>query len=196
MLILAYLNLPNLITLAGMLCGLSSMILSLHAYPGFALLALVCAGICDLLDGHVARRMSAHGKRSDAQSQFGQTLDSLVDVINFGMAPMVFIYALQPSPSVSFYLCAGFYVACAVLRLAYFTVHGLLEDSRGKYYSGLPVTYAALLLPVTTLPGLLSWPLSWLLWLLHVWPLLIGSLFISRLRFRKPGSARTVSAGA
>lgn len=191
MLVFAYLNLPNAITLLGMLFALASIALSLQAQPAFALAALLAAGVCDLLDGLAARR----AVRSEQQRQFGQALDSLVDVLSFGVAPLAFLYALRSAPSFAFSACAFLYLAAAVLRLAYFSVHGLAEEgssqgkgtSKGKYYIGMPVTYAAFLLPASAaLVSLLPWQ-ALLEWLRCAWLLAVASLFVSRLPFKKPG---------
>ncbi|RSZ60897.1 hypothetical protein HF313_17595 [Massilia atriviolacea] len=186
MLVIAYLNLPNAITLIGMLFALASISLALQGALAFSLAALLLAGVCDLLDGAVARRTA----RTEQQRQFGQALDSLVDVLSFGVAPCAFLYALQGTPSYSLHVCAFLYLAAAVLRLSYFSVHGLAEEAagkgNGKYYTGMPVTYAAFLLPASVaLASLLPWQAGWE-WLGCAWLLAVGSLFVSRMPFKKP----------
>ena len=189
MLVIAYLNLPNAITLGGMLCALASILLALQGAQAWSLAALLAAGVCDLLDGLAARR----SKRSDEQRQFGQALDSLVDVLSFGVAPLAFLYALQPAPSLAFQVCGALYLAAVVLRLAYFSVHGLVEQQpgqgRARYYTGMPVTYAAFLLPASAvLAALLPWQ-ALLEWLRCAWLLALAALFLSRRRFGKPQGA-------
>lgn len=189
MLVIGYLNLPNAITLIGMLFALASISLSLQGALAYSLAAMLAAGVCDLLDGAAARRTP----RTDQQRQFGQALDSLVDVVSFGVAPLAFLYALQTAPSLALNLCAFLYLAAAVLRLSYFSVHGLAEEAAGqgksKYYTGMPVTYAAFLLPASAaLASLLPWQ-SAQEWLRCAWLLAVGSLFVSQWRFKKPSGA-------
>jgi CDP-diacylglycerol---serine O-phosphatidyltransferase len=109
-----------------------------------AVVALVVAGIADLFDGPVARSMS----RTDEQRAFGVQLDSLVDVVSFVAFPVVLVAALVGQwwvvPLLVLYVVAG------VARLTQFTVVASADDTpRG--YRGVPVTYAALVLPLVDL---------------------------------------------
>ncbi|MEM6992394.1 MAG: CDP-alcohol phosphatidyltransferase family protein [Myxococcota bacterium] len=133
---------PNSITLLGMMAALMSMILApSHAY--WACIALIIASLCDMIDGRVARLL-------DAQSEFGQQLDSLVDVVAFGVAPAFLAYhwGLATLPTVigiPLGLIPAFaFMAATAVRLAKFNLGGQPEGM----FVGVPSPVAALL--VTT----------------------------------------------
>ena len=137
--------LPNIITLSSVFCGFDSIRLSATAqsdddyYRGSLL--LVFALFFDMLDGRVARL-------TKTQSAFGLQIDSLADVISFGVAPglLVFKWSLWQVPNVGLFTSFVFAAAGAV-RLARFNVLSMGETGAptkpGKYIVGLPVPGAA-----------------------------------------------------
>ena len=155
-----------MVTLMNGLCGFAAIILASHGlgtvrepgvFPQAGLSFLALAGylvflgmVADVLDGHVARI-------SQSTSSFGAQLDSLCDVISFGIAPaflMVrFVEAYSshlqsagrdfaPLPERFVYLIAGVYVMCAIIRLARFNVETKKDDPHMGFY-GLPTPPAA-----------------------------------------------------
>ena len=137
--VLTYLSLAS--ALAGMVLGSRGRFTA-------AMLCLVLCGICDAFDGIVARTKA---DRTRQQVSFGIQIDSLVDVIAFGAFPAVLCYQMggQQLPGL---VCGLIYVLCAVIRLAFFNVteqqRQQEEGGVNKYYRGLPVTTASMLLPV------------------------------------------------
>ena len=135
----------NLFTGASLFCGVYSVTVSAgaasHDSQAFftASLMIIFAGIFDMLDGRVARL-------TRTQSEFGVQMDSLVDVVSFGVAPGVLLYKW----GLEAYGRAGFVVAflftlCGVFRLARFNIRTMEEeaaDSSKKYTEGLPITCA------------------------------------------------------
>lgn len=123
--------LPNLLTLANLASGFISMIFTVHSRFEMAALAILIGGLFDSLDGRVARLLGV-------TSQIGQELDSLSDVISFGIAPGLLMYVLDlqyfgvlgASIAILFAVCAGF-------RLARFNV-----ETPSGYFVGLPSTAA------------------------------------------------------
>jgi CDP-diacylglycerol---serine O-phosphatidyltransferase len=137
--------LPNLITLSSVFCGFYAIILSGQGaseqdFYGAALL-IVYAMFFDTLDGRVARL-------TKTQSALGVQLDSLADVISFGVAPAALVYrwSLESLGGLGLAACFAF-VACGVLRLARFNVLTMGESGApkkpGKYIIGLPIPGAA-----------------------------------------------------
>ncbi|MDP2233510.1 MAG: CDP-alcohol phosphatidyltransferase family protein, partial [Actinomycetota bacterium] len=123
-------DLPNLISLVGLgsaLIGIYYAILGV--YPA-AMIGLIWAVVFDWLDGRVARKMSG---RTNEQREYGAQLDSLIDVISFGVAPAVLLLSVggfRPQ-----FLVGGFVLlAAAVIRLAYFNTFGMADSST---YRGL-----------------------------------------------------------
>ncbi len=137
--------LPNLITLSSVFCGFDSIRITATAQSDDdyyrASLLLVFALFFDMLDGRVARL-------TKTQSAFGLQIDSLADVISFGIAPaiLVFKWSLWQRPQVG--LVASFlFAAAGAVRLARFNVLSMGEKGApgkpGKYIVGLPVPGAA-----------------------------------------------------
>ena len=135
--------LPNLITLSSMFSGFYSVIASLNSDFERAAWAILIASIFDVLDGWVARI-------THTATRFGIEMDSLADVISFGVAPGVLVYTWTLS---SFgkvgWLGSFFLVACAALRLARFNVQ--MGSTEKKHFTGLPTPASALLIATTVL---------------------------------------------
>jgi CDP-diacylglycerol--serine O-phosphatidyltransferase len=143
--------LPNLVTLSSVFCGFDSIRLSAQAAGGptaerdddfLRAAVLICFSmVFDMLDGRVARM-------TKTQSAFGLQIDSLADVIAFGVAPGVLVYEWTLHRLGTFGLVSSFlYVACAAVRLARFNVLSTGDDGKpskpSKYFLGLPTPPAA-----------------------------------------------------
>jgi CDP-diacylglycerol---serine O-phosphatidyltransferase len=135
----------NLFTGASLFCGLSSVMVSAEAEPHesaaffTAALLIVFAGLFDGLDGRVARL-------TRTESEFGVQMDSLVDVVSFGVAPGVLLYkwGLVAYGRLGF-LVAFAFVICGVFRLARFNILAVrdeVEAGSKKYTEGLTITAA------------------------------------------------------
>jgi CDP-diacylglycerol---serine O-phosphatidyltransferase len=127
--------LPSLFTTGNLFAGFWAVIKAIHQeYPEAALL-IFCAIVLDLLDGRIARL-------TNTTSEFGGELDSLADVISFGVAPAVLVYtwAFSTLPRVG-WLAAFLFVVCGALRLARFNVQRHVVD--GRFFVGLPIPAAA-----------------------------------------------------
>ena len=128
---------------------------ALRGRPDAAVVCLILSGICDMFDGTVART----AKRNDMQKAYGIQIDSLADVMSFGLLPAAIGYCLfDLSGNRSFFatlltiaICV-IYVLCGLIRLAYFNVTEEEMQARGEkrsYYVGLPITVASLILSVS-----------------------------------------------
>lgn len=116
--------------------------------PYIGVICLLISGVCDSFDGMVARTRK---NRSKEDLMFGERIDSLSDLIAFGLAPTAIMFGMGIN---RWYFLPIFilYVLCALIRLAYFDVTEILrtekEDyGKRKYYDGLPVTNAAVIIP-------------------------------------------------
>ena len=112
------------------------------------MLCLFLSGFCDAFDGKVARTKK---NRTDDEKAFGIQLDSLCDVVSFGMAPAFTLYCMGVNSVLGIaILCC--YCICAVIRLAFFNVQEAkrqqVESGSNKFYRGLPVTTSALIFPL------------------------------------------------
>jgi CDP-diacylglycerol---serine O-phosphatidyltransferase len=144
--VLRFFDLANAITLTGLVAALACALLATGGRPELAMAALAGAGLCDLFDGPVARRLP----RTDEQRRFGGQLDSLVDACAFGLAPAVMLYATGLDHLAEAAVLALF-VACAVWRLAFFNTVDLGRG--GRTLTGLPTAYMAWVLPLVGLTG-------------------------------------------
>ncbi len=135
--------LPNLLTTAGLFCGVYAIAQILDGTYPRAALAIVAALFFDILDGRVARM-------TNTTSRFGVEYDSLCDLVSFGVAPALLIYrwALMPWGAWG-WLAAGLFICCAALRLArYNTTVGTADPG---FFAGLPVPAAAVTLAAVVL---------------------------------------------
>ncbi len=159
-------------TYLGVAFAITGIYMSIQGDFDNAMAFLILAGLCDLFDGAIARKT----KRSTEAQNFGVQIDSLADVVNFLVLPAVFFMTSHYYKK-EFFIIAIFYVIAGIIRLAYFNIN--VENAPRKTYTGLPVTSAAAIIP-----------LSYLIFdniiVLYMY-LLIGILFITNFRFKKPG---------
>lgn len=142
---------PNTLTVCNSLCGFAAIMITLQAYDyakrpatvfmmGAAL--IISAMIFDVLDGFAARIFNAASLK-------GIQMDSLADMITFGVAPAVLVAVVARLYSLTKYghwIAWGFcaiYLACAAHRLARYNVQTMVEKKSGKNFNGLPTTGAA-----------------------------------------------------
>ncbi len=152
--------LPSIVTMISVLCGFSSVVMSINAAgdnpQGYFLWAaglLVLAGVFDGLDGRIARA-------TNTATDFGVQLDSLADVLSFGMAPAILAYrygfftlglADHRLRAIG-WAATFFFIACGALRLARFNVQVGAVDSR--FFVGMPIPAGAACVAAV----ILAWP--------------------------------------
>ncbi len=130
--------LPNALTLCGMFCGFFAIMSSINGNFLHAAWAIILANIFDGLDGWIARL-------TNTTTRFGIELDSLSDLVAFGVAPAVMIYKWSLVPFGRLGWAAAFlFVACGALRLARFNVQTGAPGS--KAFKGMPIPAAATVL--------------------------------------------------
>lgn len=148
-----------------------------------AIVCLIVCGLCDMFDGKIARAM----KRTEDAQKFGIQIDSLCDLVCFGVFPAMLGYAFG-AKGLFGTVCLIVYVLCAVIRLAFFNV---MEEKRQKEtnaprkeYQGLPVTCAAIIFPLVFLlkeSGNLDFAVVW-----EVTMLFVAFLFVLDFKVKKP----------
>lgn len=132
--------LPNTLTLIGVCIGLSSIKFALDLKYELAIIAIVFAALIDSLDGRIARLIKG-------TSKVGKELDSLTDVISFGVAPafIMYFWSLNNLGKFGWLLCL-IYVVCVVLRLARFNVSSNEEPSwKDNFFIGVPAPAGGIL---------------------------------------------------
>ena len=141
-------HLPNLITLLNLACGTVAIVLTLEGQWRWAVYLVLAAAVFDFLDGFAARMLKAH-------SETGKQLDSLADMVSFGVLPAVFIYTLfknlflnQPDDAGKFYTQLQWVVLASVLLVPAFSAIRLArfntEKDQGSFFYGLPTPAHAL----------------------------------------------------
>ena len=144
---LGYYDYTVVLTYTGMLFAFYGIILSINCKFFEALFCLMIAGLCDMLDGAVASTK----KRTASEKRFGIQIDSLCDLISFGVLPAIFVYIITGKQFIVGILSA-FFALAGLIRLAYYNV---LEDERQnhnpekeKNFIGLPITASAMAMPL------------------------------------------------
>tara|TARA_B100000686_G_scaffold103123_1_gene110458 strand:- start:1262 stop:2056 length:795 start_codon:yes stop_codon:yes gene_type:complete len=125
--------LPNIFTLVGVCIGLTSIKFAYDGRFEMAVIAIIVAGIIDGLDGRIARLIGG-------ASKVGKELDSLTDVISFGVAPafIMYFFIMKDLGRVG-WLISLIYVVCVVLRLARFNITSNTDSSwKDHFFEGVP----------------------------------------------------------
>lgn len=175
------------LTYISLACSVFGIVQAGGGHFRIAIACLAISGFCDAFDGKIARTKK---DRTDDEKMFGIELDSLCDVICFGVFPAILCYVLGVRGFLGI-AAIVFYCICAVIRLAYFNVleakRQKSESDNNKYYHGLPVTSISVILPLVFLThlGLSEWVFRGLLWLML---LVVGFLFIYDFKVIKPST--------
>lgn len=175
-----------ILTYTGLVIAVAGIIFAGHKRMLAAVFCLCGASFCDMFDGKIA---STKKGRTEAEKLFGMQIDSLCDMVSFGVLPCV-MFANLGKNSLFFYLTLAYYGLCSLIRLGYFNV---LEIQRTQtpgeefsVYHGLPVIAIAVLFPcLYTLHSLI--PTAVLQWLYCVLYLILGTLYILDFPVKKPG---------
>ncbi len=125
--------LPNMLTLIGVCIGLTSIRFSFNGQFDLAIIAIIFAALIDGLDGRIARLIKG-------TSKVGKELDSLTDMISFGVAPafIMYFWTLSSLGRLGWLICL-IYVICVALRLARFNINSNQEPSwRDNFFEGVP----------------------------------------------------------
>lgn len=171
---------PNMITVLAICAGLSGIRLAFEGRTELAVAMLMIAAALDFVDGRAARMLKA-------SSKFGAQMDSLADIVNFGVAPALVLYAymLERVGSIGWIACLLFAIACA-LRLARFNVMADDPDRpawQADYFVGVPAPAGAVLVLLPVYLGFVGAPATQLVaYLASAYTVGIGLLLVSRIR--------------
>ena len=134
--------LPNILTLAGVCLGISSIKFSIDSNFNLAVIFILLAAILDALDGRIARFIKG-------TSEFGKELDSLTDFVSFGIAPAFILYfwELNKYGKIGWAITL-IYSVCCVIRLARFNITKINENEiwKDNYFQGIPSPIGAILM--------------------------------------------------
>ena len=179
--LIGYYNYSVIVTYLGLLTGIYGMQLALTGKIRGAIICLLVCGLCDMMDGAIARTC----KRSEEAMCFGMQIDSLCDMVCFGVFPAVIAFVLGPANAFTVF-GAMLYTLAAVIRLSYFNVQEIMKEpdaEKRTHYTGLPVTTSALIMPLIALLCAVPKVNA------YVYPaalIVMGVLFVSRFNVKKP----------
>lgn len=171
-------NIACIFTLLNLCCGFYAIMMhkmSLTTMDNWALGALLVGFGCDFLDGYLARK-------KNQTSAFGERLDSLSDLVTFGMAPMFFALSARIEWEVGLISACCLYLVCGAVRLARYD-----PESQGKMFKGMPIPVAGLTLAAAALASQHarylepSYPVAWF----DLVPVTLGLMMISDIPFLK-----------
>lgn len=182
---LGFYNYTVYLTYVGFLSGVAGIFLAAQGRTTGALLCLLLAGLCDMFDGKIARTKK---DRTTDEKNFGIQIDSLNDIVCFGVLPALISYSSGCTKGWQMAIAALF-TLCGMIRLAYFNVteetRQKSTDANRKMYAGVPITTSATVVPLlacfTKLLGA-AYPVCYTA-LLAV----LGFLYIAPIQIRKPG---------
>ena len=167
--------------------------------PFTALFCLMASGVCDMFDGMIARTRK---KSTEEEKRFGIQLDSLCDIVCFGVLPAAVGIALAEGQSTLLRVASwGFgalFILCALIRLAYFNVteetRQATEGGRRKSYMGVPVTTSAVVFPLMYALSVLI-PAHVGLWIYPAFILITAIAFITPVKVPQPHARGRVVMG-
>ena len=175
-------NKSVILTYLGIALSVAGISLAFAARARLAIICLISVGICDLFDGTVARRC----KRNEDEKRFGVQIDSLCDVVDFLVLPVAICIGsgFTAAWQIGLYVL---YVLAGITRLGYFNIIAD-SDAPVKHYSGLPVTFSALIFSLVWLICTISFK-SALVYVLPCTLAVTALLFVLNIKIPKPGKA-------
>ena len=181
--LLGYYNYTVIMTYIGMLIGFIGIAFAFENNITRAVICLLVSGFFDMFDGAIASTR----KRTQQEKCFGIQIDSFSDLVCFGVLPAIIVYSQSGSNRIV--LCvSALYLLCALIRLAFFNVDEQdrqqnCSTAREIYY-GLPVTIAALIIPIVySAVCLFSWNIVAIQAIIL---LIMAILFLLPFQLRKP----------
>ncbi len=175
------------LTYVSLMVSLFGMTLASNGHYKMAIVCLAISGLCDMFDGKIARTKK---NRTEEAKKFGIQIDSLCDVVCFGAFPIVICYSMGIRDVLGVAILLLYGVA-GVIRLAFFNVMEEIRQNQTtenrKYYQGLPITSSSVALPLMYVIRPLFSDDIFLI-LVRIMMLLIGVLFITDFKFKKPSN--------
>lgn len=181
---IGFYNYTVILTYIGLLSSVFGITQVFEHNEAIAFLCLLLSGICDLFDGKIAR---SKPNRTAQEKVFGIQIDSLCDLVCFGVFPAVIGYSYRSVYPLQL-VASLMIVLGAVIRLGYFNVteqeRQRETDENRKEYKGLPVTTVSIILPLLFL-GKHNIPQSIFPYVFHIFMILISVLFILKINVKK-----------
>lgn len=184
---IGFYNYSVILTCISLLSSVVGMTQAIHGRFKTAIFCLALSGLCDMFDGKIARAMKS---RTEDEKSFGIQIDSLCDMVCFGIFPAMICYLLGVRGPLGMVIIA-IYCVNSVIRLAYFNVmeakNALLSEDGKKFYKGLPITSMAIVLPLVFMIQFFV-PDKIFIICLYAALLVVGILFVVDFKLKKPSN--------
>lgn len=167
----------DLLTMTGIIFAISGIFLAINGYVLNAVFCLILSGICDAFDGKLA---SMH-KSTKLQKSYGIELDSLSDIVSFGILPIVIASCTHQCSTLT-YIVFIFYGVCGLIRLAYYNALAINKPEENDHFVGVPITAVAIFFPIIWLA---SHYVEWIQFNFTLFFLMFGMLFIIPIKIKK-----------
>ena len=168
----------DVLTMCGTLSAITGIFITmLHHYHLAIVLMILCA-LCDSFDGFFARKR----KNTEFQSTYGAELDSLSDIICFGIFPAVF--SLYTNTLSIIYFIVPLFILSGLIRLTYFNTLNITKTNEKGYFKGVPITTSAFIYPIVYLTIFINKELYSYLSVTVM--IMLAILFISNIKVKKP----------
>lgn len=182
---IGFYNYSVILTYVSLLVSVFGMTQAIHGRFKTAIFCLALSGLCDMFDGKIARAMK---KRTEDEKSFGIQIDSLCDMVCFGVFPAMICYLLGVRGVIGIIVIA-IYCINSVIRLAYFNVmeakNALVSEDGEKFYKGLPITSMAIVLPLVFMVQFFIPDYAFRI-CLYAALLIVGILFVVDFKLKKP----------
>jgi len=179
-----FVAIPDIISLLNMSFGLLAIIAAINNHFDISSIFIIIAIIFDSIDGYVARKLNREDKYG-----FGKNIDSLSDIVSFGVAPSILLYMIGTStsntPTLLLILTSLLITACGVLRLCRYNI--LSDHSNIKGFIGFPIPGIALLLSLFYLTKLFN------IYLAIILMIITSFLMISNVKYEKVQDIKIIS---
>ena len=182
---IGYYSIANAVTLFGLISSVTACFLAANGNFKLALYMLFLSCLCDSFDGKIARAT----KRTPQQKFYGVQLDSLCDVISFGLTPCFIAYSFGFTGWIEV-IIYGIFIACGTIRLAYFnTLANENPNKAPKTFRGVPIPISTM---VITFLFLLTtfMPAAITVWFFRIGLLALAIGFILNIKIKKPSFKR------
>lgn len=175
-----------ILTYISFVSAMTGVFSAIQMHLQWAVFFLAVSGLCDMFDRKIARTKK---NRTEDEKSFGIQIDSLCDLVCFGILPVIICYRAGMQHIYSIVILT-FYALAGLIRLGYFNV---MEAKRQReteqaraYYQGLPITTMAVVLPILFVVSPLFPSKQVFVVILHIAVSLVGALFITDFKLRKP----------
>lgn len=173
----------DFVTMMSTVSAVVGIILAINCQITAAVSCLILSGICDAFDGVLARRR----KNTEDETTYGEELDSLSDVMAFGILPAV-ISICDGMNKIWCYPFIVFYVLCGLIRLAYFNMLAQKDDTDRSMFIGIPITSITIIYPIFYIIFKILFRTSISNHIMIGMLFITGLLYIVRIKVKKPDS--------